>query len=107
MKDQVTRIADGHDCPTGIHDEPSKRCYRHGCRCDGCQQGNAAYMRHYRRSHPEVRAADRAQTDSYNAALIRLRDLHRDDFDRIYEAEKAKRGLVAPSKQDQRESHHV
>lgn len=57
--------------------------YRKGCRCDVCRQGKAEEFRRYR-------ASERGQVSerAYRKALMRVRDAHREEFDRYLEEER-------------------
>lgn len=83
-----------HRCETGYHDEPAYTCYtNHGCRCTGCREGQRVYHAKHR-DNPDVRARDRLHNQAYETAESRLRERHRDEFERLYLQEKAKRGLI-------------
>lgn len=58
-----------------------------------CRDCHAAYSRR-RREQPGVQERERAQAFAYSTALRRLRDLHRDEFDLLYQEERERQGLT-------------
>lgn len=60
--------------------------------CKPCIQEKLAV----RRRNPDVRAAGKAQILAYAEAERRLREAHRDEFDRYYREERSRRNLPAP-----------
>jgi len=57
-------------------------------------RAHQAELRRRSRSKPEVRARSRLSDAAYDAAMNRLRDLHRDQFDALLAAERYERGLT-------------
>lgn len=63
------------------------------------RMGEEAWLAHRRevmtqiRRNPRVKARDGAQSKAYDAAMTRLRELHRADFERLYEEERGKLGV--------------
>lgn len=83
-----------HECATGYHEEPHRWCYSNKhCRCDGCKAEHSAWQKQYRGENPDRYRWDLLQGEAHVAAQGRLRERHRDEFDQLYEEEKAKRGL--------------
>ncbi len=67
----------------------------HRCRCDACRTFQREYLRSYRKRNPtKYREGKNADNASYRA-LWRLADMHRSDFERLRDEERAKVGLPA------------
>ena len=62
-----------------------------GCRCDECRKAQRDYMRDYYAGRGK--ATMQAHAAARNAATTRLVAMYPDDFRRLYESEKAARGL--------------
>lgn len=65
----------------------------HGCRCDDCRTAASAYHKEMRHRSAALRERDRLQTQAHAVAQRKLREIHRDEFDRLYAAERKARGL--------------
>jgi hypothetical protein len=78
-------------------EKPLARFSPHPLRPDGlqswCKSCRADYIRQRRETDSEVAARDAEQVRAYSAAGVRLREANRDEFDRYYAEELAKRGL--------------
>lgn len=72
---------------------------RHPKRTDGhqswCKACTRDWMREARATDPAQMARDTKQRRAYTAALTRLREARRDEFERYYAEELAMRGLSA------------
>ena len=55
--------------------------------CEACKEARREYQRQ-RRQRSDVHLADVNQLRAYRRALVRLREAHRDDFDRLYAEER-------------------
>lgn len=69
--------------------------YQRGCRCEVCVEGNRAHARAWRRKN-----VDRAREyeTSYQYALYRLRDNHREEFLSLLEEERKKTPIEKEAK---------
>jgi hypothetical protein len=61
--------------------------------CRPCKDAAAVYRAEWLAKNPVGRALNRAQRRAYIAAEARLREMHREEFDRIYAEERSKQGL--------------
>lgn len=57
--------------------------------CGACRRAQADYMR-ARRTRPEVRNQDAAQSSAYDRAERRLREAHREEFESYYAEERGR-----------------
>lgn len=59
-----------------------------------CKACRADYIRQRRETEPDLAARSREQIAAYRAAEARVREAHRDEFERYYADELAMRGLA-------------
>jgi len=67
--------------------------YAAGCRCAPCRDGHADYMRAWRGRNGHSAKRDVAQNRAYRTAERRLREAHREEFERLYRDERERAGL--------------
>jgi hypothetical protein len=64
-----------------------------GCRCDICRTAATDYQREFRQTHPETYENELAAARATSRALYRLAQQHPDQYEAIYNEERAAEGL--------------